>query len=163
MTTISLFTVAGPFTDVAGNRLEPATETFLLDKVTKDPIILPAGNIVTEITARRRGDEGDVIQDLTPGRGIAVGINGDARVFTGTPGYITDELNDFDIASTTTPYNHLTKLDPSTTVPLIQTTYHEDKNIVLQAAFGGNVTEGGISVIIKYKPFSESIAKRTDV
>jgi len=35
MTTISLFTVAGPFTDVAGNRLEPATETFLLDKLQK--------------------------------------------------------------------------------------------------------------------------------
>jgi hypothetical protein len=162
MTTISIFGIAGPFNDIPGERLEPDTEYQLVDKVTRDPIILPAGNIVTEITARRRADEGDITQDLTPGRSIAVGIEGNARIFTGTPGFITDELNDFDDDGEI-PYNHFTKLNPTTTIPRIQTTYHNDKNIVLQSAFGGNVIDGGITIIIKYKPFSESIAKRTNV
>lgn len=159
MTTETVHGIAGPFTDTPGDRLEPATEYELIDKVEKTPLILPTGNEVVEIIMRRRADLGDVSMDLTPGRGIAVGVNGDPRVFTGTPGIITDDLNVFDAASST-PYRHFIRLDPSTTFNRVETVYQDDRTFVLQSAFGGNVIDGGVSVIIKYKPFPESVAKR---
>jgi hypothetical protein len=159
MTTTTVHGIAGPFTDVVGNRLEPNTEFELIDKVRKTPLILPAGNEVVEIIMRRRADLGDATMDLTPGRGIAVGYTGNPRVFTGTPGIITDELNVFD-ANSSVPYRHFVRLDPSTTFNRVSEVEQSDQTFVLQSAFGGNVTDGGVSVIIKYKPFPESVAER---
>jgi len=176
MTTISIFGIAGPFEDEAGKRLEPDTEFELLDKVKKLPLVIPAGNIVTEIAVRRRADLGDASMDLTPGRGISVGFAGDPRVLIGTPGIITDELNEFvpevvvtldengcpveTIRDPYVPYTHFLRVDPSTNVVRIQRSSQDNRTLVLQSAFGGNVITGGVSVVIKYKPFSESIADR---
>jgi hypothetical protein len=173
MTTISVFGIAGPISDTSGNRLESNTEYKLLNKVSKTPIVIPAGHIVTEIAMRRRADANT---DLTPGRGISVGFEDDPRVLIGTPGVITDELNQFvpetfitldenNCPVTNTrepyvPYTHFLRLDPSTNVVRIQRSSHENRTVVLQSAFGGNVTSGGVSVVIKYKPFSDSIAER---
>lgn len=159
MTTQTVFGIAGPFEDNPGDRLEPTTEFQLIDKVKKTPLILPTGNEVVEIIMRRRADLGDVSMDLTPGRGIAVGVNGDPRVFTGTPGIITDALNVFDSTSDT-PYRHFVRLDPSTTFNRVSKVYQDDRNFVLQSSLGGNVINGGVSVILKYKPFPESVAER---
>lgn len=176
MTTNSIFGVAGPFTDESGNRLEPNIEFNLVDKITGQALIVPAGNIVTEIAMRRRAGLGDAETDLTPGRGISVGFEGDPRVLIGTPGVITDELNDFVVETFITldendcpvtntrdpyiPYTHFLRIDPSTNVVRIQRASHDNRKLVLQSAFGGNVTSGGISVVVKYKPFSDSIAER---
>lgn len=159
MTTTTVHGIAGPFTNSPGNRLEPTTEFQLIDKVKKTPLILPTGNEVVEVIIRRRADLGDVSMDLTPGRGVAIGVNGDPRVFTGTPGIITDSLNLFD-ATSKTPYRHFVRLDPSTTFNRVSNVYQDDRNFVLQSGFGGNIINGGVSVILKYKPFPESVAER---
>lgn len=162
MTTTTVFGVAGPFTDVAGNRLEPATEFTLLSKVKLQPVIIPANNIVTEVSIRRKAPEGNVAYDLTPGRGIAVGVSGNARAFTGTPGIITDDINAFDLNPTNPdyPYIFASNLLPTNDMFLRSFSSTQNSTVVLQSAFGGNVTSGGVSVIIKYKPISDSVAEK---
>lgn len=162
MTTNTVFAIAGPFSNVAGERLEPATEFVLVEKAKRTPVIIPAGNIVTEIAIKRRGDEGDVADDLTPGRGISCGVDGNARLFLGTPGVITDDLNAFDMTPSNDlyPYSYYAKVDPSTDINKFLISNTRDKTLVLQSAFGGNVISGGVSVVVKYKPFSDSTVDR---
>lgn len=162
MTTTSIFTIAGPFSDVAGSRLEPGTEYPLVNKVKGTPAILPANCIVTEIAIRRKAPEGNVASDLTPGRGIAVGVAGNPRTFTGTPGVITDFLNAFDLApeDPNVPYIHVAKFVPTEDMFLNSYSNTQNQALVLQSAFGGNVISGGVSVVIKYKPFSDSVAEK---
>lgn len=161
MTTTTIFGIAGPFSNVAGNRLEPTTEFILLDKITRSALILPAGNVVTEIAVRRRADQG-MSYDLTSGRGIAVGVNSHPRLFTGTPGILTNDLNVLDLTpdNPLIPYTHFVKVDPTSNISKLLQTSTQDQTFVLQSAFGGNVIDGGVSVVIKYKPFSDSVADR---
>lgn len=162
MTTQTIFGVAGPFADQAGERLEPATEFVLVEKATRQPLILPAGHVVVEISIKRRGDDGTVTDDLTPGRGISVGIDGDPRLFLGTPGAITDELNTFDTTpdNELIPYTYFMKVDPATAINNMLRCDTRNRTFVLQSAFGGNVISGGVSVVIKHKPFSVSVVDR---
>ena len=162
MTTYTVFGVAGPFSDTAGERLEPGTEYTLVDKTKQTALTLPAGSIVTELFVRRRGAENETTYDLTAGRGIAVGVNGDPRVFTGTPGVSTDELNTYDVNPDNTlyPYVYVAMLNPTQDLFHQTRSYTKNKTFVLQSAFGGNVVNGGVSVVIKYKSFSESVADK---
>jgi hypothetical protein len=162
MTTTTIYAVAGPFSDVAGQRLEPMTEYNLVTKVKGVNVVLPANNIITEISIKRKAPDGDATADLTAGRGIAIGVSGSPRIFTGTPGIITDDLNAYDLtpADPKIPYIHISKFVPTADMFLRSFSSTQNQQIVLQSAFGGNVTSGGVAVIIKYKPFSESVAEK---
>ena len=162
MTTHTVFGIAGPFNDQPEERLEAGTEFVLVEKATREPLILPAGNVVIEVSISRRGDSGDITDDLTPGRGISVGIDNDPRLFLGTPGAITDELNTFDTTPDNEfiPYTYFMKVDPATAINNMLRSDTRDRTFVLQSSFGGNVTSGGVSVVIKYKPFSVSVVDR---
>jgi hypothetical protein len=154
MTTNSICGVAGPFT--ALNPLTPAGNGFaLVEKTTSTnsvptPLVLPAGAIVTEIQIKRSGD----ITLLTAGKSIAIGVFGDARVFTGTPGALTDNLN------TNTDVGQIINVNPTTNITGIQSSYTTDKNLVCQCALGASITAGSICVVIKYKSYSKSVAYR---
>jgi len=154
MTTNSICGVAGPFT--ALNPLTPSGNGFpLVEKTTSSnsiptPLVLPTGAIVTEIQIRRSGDT----TALTAGKSIAVGVFGDARVFTGTPGALTNNLN------TNLEAGQIININPTTNITGIQSSYTTDKVLVCQCALGTSVTDGSICVIIKYKSYSKSVAYR---
>lgn len=154
MTTNSISGVAGPFT--ALNPLTAAGNGFVLvEKTTSTnslptPVVLPAGAIVTEIQVRRGGDT----VALTAGKSIAVGVFGDARVFTGTPGALTDALN------TNTESGIIINVNPTTSLANTQSSYTTAKTLVVQCALGVSVTAGQVNVIVKYKSFSKSVAHR---
>jgi hypothetical protein len=163
MTTNTIFAVAGPFADVAGQRLEPNTEYTLLLKSSGSTAILPANSIVTEIEIKRKAPENDVTVDLTPGRGVTVGLDGYPRLFTGTPGILTNTLNLYDVnpKDSKNPYPFIAKLVPNNFNFILNSlSFTQDHNFVLQSGFGGNIISGGLAVIIKYKPFSESVVEK---
>jgi len=154
MTTYTISGVAGPFT--ALNPLSSAGNGFpLVEKTTTanslpTQLALPAGAIVTEVQIRRGGDS----VPITAGKSIAVGVFGDARIFTGTPGALTDNLN------TNTESGVIINVNPTTSLANTQSSYTTAKIIVVQCALGPSVTAGQVNVIIKYKSFSKSVAFR---
>lgn len=150
MTTQSLFGVAGPFTSL--DPLLASVETPLIDKVSGRNIILPAGSIVTELQIQRRGEP--TAELLTAGKAIAVGIEGNPRCFTDTPGALTDDLNSEE------EDGQIVKLDPTTSASGLVKADTVDKTVVIQCGMGASVESGSVAVIIKYKPFSKSVARR---
>jgi hypothetical protein len=163
MTTNTIFAVAGPFADIAGQRIEPATEYTLLLKAGGTSAILPANSIVTEVEIKRKATENDVSVDLTPGRCIAIGIDNFPRLLTGTPGILTDTLNQYDINPDNDNYHYpfVAKLVPNNFNFLLNSvSFTQDHTFVLQSGFGGNIISGGVSVVIKYKSFSESVVEK---
>jgi hypothetical protein len=153
MTTQSISGIAGPFT--AMNPLSSAGNGFpLVEKTTSSnsiptQLVLPANAIVTEIQIHRGGDTA-----LTAGKSIAVGVFGDARVFTGTPGALTDTLN------TNTEAGQIINLNPTTSLTNTQSSYTTPKVMVVQCALGVSVTSGLVNIVVKYKSFSKSVAFR---
>lgn len=154
MTTQSLFGVAGPFT--CENPLRYDTETQLLDKVRGTPIVLPAGNIVTDIQIQQRGDSVSTASpQLTAGKSIAVGVAGDPRAFTGMPGALTDDLRD-DLENGI--YFRVDQVAADTLG--VTRAYTTDKNVVIQCAMGEKIESGSVAVVVKFRPYSKSVAKR---
>jgi len=173
MTTVSYFGVLGPFTVQAplphdGNGMK------ILDKVTGNPIVLPKGDVLTELSVRRRGTASD--PDLTAGKSVAVGLeriiaNGDPatdpRMFTGTPGVLTDDLNEdtvLDPAKNNDPNRPFRAFNVNLNATTAPNGVHRaetiDRCIVAQCAMGEEITSGALSFIIKHKPFSRSVARR---
>lgn len=149
MTEQSLFGIAGPFT-VASPLASVGNGTPLTDKVRGTNLVLPAGSIITEVQIQKRGDNTTL---LTAGKSVAVGVSGNARVFTGTPGALTDNLN------TGLENYQAVKLNP-TDISGMNTSYTTNQTIVVQCALGVSITSGSVAVVIKYKPYSKSVAKR---
>ena len=163
MTTQSIFGVAGPFTIL--NPLTPLSEVNFYEKMNSTQILsIPANNIVTEIFIKKKDNNvafggGALSTDLTPNRGIGVGLKTvGARLFTGTPGALTNILNSYDITSQTYPYT--CKLDPIDNPNDLIRSFTQSQEIVCQSAFGGNITSGSIAIVVKYKPFSDSVVDR---
>lgn len=153
MTTQSVFGVAGPFS--VTNPLNFDNEVALVDKVSGRQLVLPAGNVITEIEIQRRGSASD--PNLTAGKSIAVGVVGDARAFTGTPGALTNDLN-ADLEN-----GEYVKLNDAADVLGVTRAYTTDQNVVLQCALGSSIISGSVAVILKYKGFSKSVARRHNV
>ena len=150
MTTSTLFGVAGPFT--VGAPLSFSAETNLVDKVSGLALVLPAGHICTEVQVQLRGTTN--ADFLTTGKAIAVGIAGDVRKFTGSPGVLTDDLN----ADAET--GQVVKIDPTTTANGLMRAETTAKNYVIQCGLGASVIAGSVAVVVKHKPFSKSVALR---
>lgn len=173
MTTFTYFGVLGPFTQQVplphnGNGMK------ILDKVSGDPLILPRGHVITELSVRRRGTASD--PDLTSGKSVAVGLernlaNGDPatdpRMFTGTPGILTDELNEdtvLDPSKNNDPNRPFRAFQVNLNATTAPNGIHRaeiiDRCIVAQCAMGDSITSGALSFIVKLKPFSQSVARR---
>lgn len=154
MTTYTISGVAGPFSALnplpSGGNGIPLVEKTTTAHSLPTQLVLPAGSIVTEIQIRRGGDS----VQITPGKSIAVGVFGDARVFTGTPGALTDNLN------INTESGQIINVNPTVSLANVQSSYTTPKILVVQCALGPSITAGQINVIVKYKTFSKSVAFR---
>lgn len=173
MTTVSLFGVAGPFS-LTNPLPSSGNGTRIVDKVTGNALMLPKGYIVTELSVRRRGTFTD--PDLTAGKSVAVGLERDPilgdpvtdpRLFTGTPGALTDELNsiiELVPASGSQPdrtfRGFLINLNATQRPDGVQRSALRDRYYVCQCALGSQIDSGALSFLIKHKPFSESVAVR---
>lgn len=173
MTTVTLFGVAGPFSMI--NPLpHDGNGTCINDKVGGTPLALPKGYIVTELSIRRRGTASD--PDLTAGKSVAIGLERnpglgdpatDPRMFTGTPGILTDDLNEdtvLDPAFNNDPKRPFRafqiNLNATTAPNGVHRADTRDRKFVCQCAMGNEITTGSLSFIIKCKPFSGSVARR---
>ena len=173
MTTVTFFGIAGPFSAMSplphdGNGV------YIVDKVCGTPIVLPRGHIITELAIRRRGTEND--PDLTAGKSVAIGLERDPmmgdpatdpRMFTGTPGILTDDLNDDTVLDPNNnndprrPFRAFQiNLNATTTPNGVHRANTRDRPLVCQCALGNEIDQGSLSFIIKCKPFSSSVAKR---
>lgn len=154
MTTQTICGVAGPWT--ALNPLVPSGNGYpLVEKTTSTnsvptPLVLPAGAIVTEIQIRRSGDS----TPISSGKSIAIGVFSEPRIFSGTPGALTDNLN------TNLEAGQIITVNPTTNITGMQSSYTTDKILVCQCALGTSITAGSICVVFKYKSYSKSVAHR---
>ena len=164
MTTQSLIGIAGPFTN--GNPLSFAGNGFpVIDKVNGGNLILPAGHIVTEISIRRLGLSSAA--DLTAGKAVAIGLlrdpamgdpATDPRIFSGTPGVLTDTLNSDAITDHKLDNGFIINLNATTAPDGTQRAVQRDRVVCVQCGLGASITNGGVTLVVKHKPFSKSIA-----
>jgi hypothetical protein len=172
MTTVSLFGVQGPFTTT--NTLpHDGNGVPIVDKVTGNNLVLPRGNVVTELSVRRRGTLND--PNLTSGKSVAVGLQRvpaegdpvtDPRKLTGTPGVLTDDLNaqTIQVNGADDPFRTFNlNLNATTQSNNFHTGELRDRVLVSQCAMGAEINSGALSYVIKYKPFSGSVARRHNV
>jgi len=172
----SVFGVQGPFT-LTNTLPHTGNGVAIVDKVLGTALVLPMGNVVTELSVRRRGTLND--PNLTAGKSVAVGLQRntslgdpatDPRKFTGTPGVLTDDLNAQTVLDPATnnsleqPFRTFNiNLNATTQANGFHTGELRDRTLVSQCAMGDMITSGALSFIIKYKPFSGSVARRHNV
>lgn len=164
MTTQTLIGIAGPFTTT--NTLPfGGNGVAVTDKVNGTPLIIPAGHVVTELSIRRRGLASDPA--LTPGKAVAIGLlrdpalgdpATDPRVFSGTPGVLTDTLNDDAITNHTLDNGFIINLNATTAPNGTQRAVQRDRTLCVQCGLGPLIDSGSVTLVVKHKPFSKSVA-----
>lgn len=164
MTTQSLIGIAGPF-DGENTLPFDGNGVPVIDKVNGGNLIIPAGHIVTEISVRRLGLS--TAPDLTAGKAVAVGLlrdpmegdpATDPRVFSGTPGVLTDVLNEDAISDHKLDNGFVINLNATTAPDGTQRAVRRDRVVCVQCGLGPAITSGGVTLVVKHKPFSKSIA-----
>ena len=164
MTTQTLIGIAGPFS--VTNPLSYSGNGYAVtDKVNGTNLIIPAGHVVTELSIRRRGLASDA--DLTAGRSVAIGLlrvpaegdpATDPRVFSGTPGVLTNTLNDDAITDHKLENGFIINLNATTAPDGTQRAVQRDRTLCVQCGLGSEINSGSVTIVVKHKPFSKSVA-----
>lgn len=164
MTTETLIGIAGPFSN--SNPLPfSGNGVAVIDKVNGTNLVIPAGHVVTEISIRRLGLASS--PNLTSGKSVAVGLlrdpamgdpATDPRIFSGTPGVLTDTLNADAISDHKLDNGFIINLNNTTAPNGTQRAVQRDRVLCVQCGLGSSIVEGGVTIVVKHKPFSKAVA-----
>lgn len=164
MTTQTLIGIAGPFSTT--NTLPfNGNGVAVTDKVNGTPLIIPSGHIVTELSVQRLGLS--TAPALTAGKAVAVGLlrvpaqgdpATDPRIFSGTPGVLTNTLNADAASSANADNGFIINLNATTAPDGTQRAVQRDRTLCVQCGLGSAIDSGGVTIVVKHKPFSKSVA-----